>query len=104
MISLTIAAAVCLAADEPPAWAYAIAPAPALGAQAGAPASSQKYRLDGSNLLVTRAEISDAFGPADWFPRDHPPMPEIVAHGRRPDARAAFATTPTAKAARRTRA
>jgi hypothetical protein len=54
MLSLTVAEGVCLRADEPPAWAYAIAPAPAAGAQAAAPASSQKCRLDGSNLLVTR--------------------------------------------------
>jgi cytochrome c553 len=33
-------------------------------------------------------QIRDAFGPADWFPGDHPKMPDIVAHGRRPDVRA----------------
>jgi cytochrome c553 len=27
-------------------------------------------------------EISNGFGPADWFPEDHPPMPDLVAHGR----------------------
>jgi cytochrome c553 len=32
--------------------------------------------------------VSDGFGPADWFPGDHPTMPEIVAKGRRPDIRA----------------
>src|ERR1700692_3870568 len=30
----------------------------------------------------------DALGPPNWFPGDNPPMPEIVAHGRRPDVRA----------------
>jgi cytochrome c553 len=34
------------------------------------------------------ANIRDAFGPADWFPGDHPSMPEVVAKGRRPDVRA----------------
>jgi cytochrome c553 len=33
-------------------------------------------------------EIRDGFGPADWFPGDHPVMPEIVAKGKRPDVRA----------------
>jgi cytochrome c553 len=72
---------------EPPAWAYAIPlPAPA-GAPAPAPDTSMK-QLPGSTLSFTRQQISDGFGPADWFPDDHPPMPDIVAHGKRPDARA----------------
>ena len=33
-------------------------------------------------------QISDGFGPADWFPGDHPAMPNIVAHGKQPDVRA----------------
>ena len=44
--------------------------------------------LPGSTLSFTRQQISDGFGPADWFPGDHPAMPDIVAHGKRPDARA----------------
>jgi cytochrome c553 len=36
----------------------------------------------------TRQQIADGFGPADWYPEDHPVMPEIVAKGKRPDARA----------------
>jgi cytochrome c553 len=44
--------------------------------------------VPGSPLSFTRAQISDGFGPADWFPGDHPTMPEIVARGRRPDVRA----------------
>jgi cytochrome c553 len=84
-------------ADGPPAWAYGYpqsgaAAAPAggggggRGAQ-GAPDTSPKH-LAGSTLEFTLAQIRDGFGPADWFPGDHPTMPEIVAHGRRPDVRA----------------
>jgi cytochrome c553 len=72
---------------EPPAWAYAIPPPPAPGAPAPTPDTSMK-QLPGSTLSFTRQQISDGFGPADWFPGDHPPMPDIVAHGKRPDARA----------------
>ncbi|HLK61979.1 MAG TPA: c-type cytochrome [Bryobacteraceae bacterium] len=89
--------AVCTtsAADGPPAWAYGFpqpgAPAPPAGTPArgaqSAPDNSPK-RLAGSNLEFTLAQIRDGFGPADWFPGDHPKMPEIVAHGRRPDIRA----------------
>jgi cytochrome c553 len=73
--------------SEPPSWAYAIpAPAPA-GATPAAPDTSQK-QVPGSPLSFTRQQISDGFGPADWFPADHPAMPDVVAHGKRPDARA----------------
>jgi cytochrome c553 len=44
--------------------------------------------LAGSDRRFTMTEIRDGFGPADWFPGDHPSMPEIVARGRRPDVRA----------------
>jgi cytochrome c553 len=78
------------AAGEPPAWAYAIpAPRPA-GAPAPPPAAADTSmkQVPGSTLSFTRQQISDGFGPADWFPQDHPAMPDIVAHGKRPDARA----------------
>jgi cytochrome c553 len=75
------------AAGDPPAWAYAIpAPAPA-GAPPAAPDTSPK-QIPASTLSFTRQQISDGFGPADWFPGDHPTMPDVVAHGKRPDARA----------------
>jgi cytochrome c553 len=44
--------------------------------------------LPGTTKQFTRAEIANGFGPADWFPEDHPTMPEVVAKGKRPDARA----------------
>jgi cytochrome c553 len=82
------------AADGPPAWAYGFpqpgaAPAPAQpGGRGGQPPDTAPKRLAGSDLEFTPAQIRDGFGPADWFPGDHPKMPEIVAHGRRPDVRA----------------
>jgi cytochrome c553 len=39
-------------------------------------------RLSGSEGAFTVAQISYRYGPADWFPGDHPPMPDIVAHGK----------------------
>jgi cytochrome c553 len=86
---------VSFAADGPPAWAYGFpqagAPtAPTGGAGRGAQAApdTTPKRLAGSNLEFTLVQIRDGFGPADWFPGDHPAMPEIVAHGRRPEVRA----------------
>ena len=72
-----------------PDWAYAI-PQPAPPGQKAPPAApdTAPKQVPGSALTFTRAQISDGFGPADWFPGDHPSMPEIVARGRRPDVRA----------------
>ena len=98
---VVILTAVCIssmgllsAADGPPGWAYgfppgtsgtpAAAPAPA---PAAAPDTSVKH-LPGSSGAFTVPQIRDAFGPADWYPNDHPPMPDVVSHGRRPDVRA----------------
>src|ERR1035441_3677093 len=91
------------AADGPPGWAYGFPPNPAPAANpAGvpgggggrggrgpqAPPDTSVKHLDGSKLEFTRTQINDGFGPADWFPEDHPQMLDIVAHGRRPDVRA----------------
>src|SRR3954465_1313940 len=81
----------------PPPWAYgfpsvastmpAAAAAPAAPGAAPAPDTTPR-QLAGSTGSFTLAQIRDGFGPADWFPGDHPTMPEIVAHGKRPDVRA----------------
>jgi cytochrome c553 len=86
-------AGVVRAAGEPPAWAYAVGPAPAPGQAPAAPAQqappdTSLKQLPGSTLSFTLTQVRDAFGPADWFPGDHPTMPDVVAHGRRPDVRA----------------
>ncbi len=87
------------AADAPPGWAYGFPPASAPAANApaapggrgpasqAAPDTSPKH-LSGSSLAFTLPQIRDGFGPADWYPGDHPQMPDIVAHGRKPDVRA----------------
>jgi cytochrome c553 len=49
------------------------------------PPANEPKHLPGSTFTFTRAQANNLFGPADWFPNDHPKMPEIVAHGRKPD-------------------
>jgi len=92
LLAVTIAAADTFgAAAAIPDWAYAIPAGPPGGGGGGAPAAppdTSPKQLPGSTLTFTRQQISDGFGPADWFPGDHPTMPDIVAHGRRPDVRA----------------
>lgn len=87
IVAPLVTTSVLRAIGDPPAWAYAIPLPPTPGAPAAAPDTSLK-QIPGSPLSFTRQQISDGFGPADWFPGDHPAMPDIVAHGKRPDARA----------------
>ena len=82
--ALVLAGAAALAAEAPPEWAY---PAIPPGYQAPAE-SAQPIRLPGSDKSYTAKEIGDAFNPPDWNPNEHPPMPDIVAHGKKPDVNA----------------
>jgi cytochrome c553 len=43
--------------------------------------SNTLLRLPGSDLAFTQAQITAPFSPADWFPGDHPEIPDIVAYG-----------------------
>jgi len=52
--------------------------------------------IEGSDQKYTRARINDTFNAPDWHPNDHIPMPDIVAHGRKPNIIAcAYCHTPT---------
>jgi cytochrome c553 len=64
----------------PPAWAYPVNP-PGLPAPPDDPAPRH---VPDSTAEFTLAQIRDLFGVPDWHPDDHPPMPEIVARGRKP--------------------
>ena len=39
-------------------------------------------QVPGSAKTYDHAQV-DVFDPPDWFPEEHPPMPEVVRHGRR---------------------
>ncbi|HMB80673.1 MAG TPA: c-type cytochrome [Vicinamibacterales bacterium] len=96
--AVIFATALVFAANDgpPPPWAYGFPAAPGAepaatpaAAPAAAPAPDvTPRRVPGSTGSFTLAQIRDGFGPADWFPGDHPSMPEIVAHGKRPEVRA----------------
>ena len=74
-------------ASEEPLWAWGFRVP--VGARVTTTAPSVEPRpqgllhVAGSKARFTRAQIVNPFAPADWFPEDHPPMPEIVAHGAR---------------------
>ncbi|MBI2151028.1 MAG: hypothetical protein HYU27_10565, partial [Acidobacteria bacterium] len=99
-LAFVIAAGVLAAQQQstavPPPWAYGFdappgppAAAPAApgarggGAPAAAAPDTTQHKLAGSTLSFTVTQIRDGYGPADWFPGDHPAMPDIVAHGKR---------------------
>ena len=72
-----------------PPWAYALNPPATPGAApAAAPADNSQKHVPGSNVALTLPQTRDLFNPPDWYPDDHPAMPDVVAHGRRPDVRA----------------
>ena len=81
-------AATTQANDVPPPWAYGFAVPPPPNTPQAQPNPQQKldsvtlHTLPGSRFSFTRQQISNRYGPADWFPEDHPPMPDIVAKGK----------------------
>jgi cytochrome c553 len=94
-----------------PDWAYAVSPGAPIADPRGpqprpantAAASSQAarrgggppdptlYSVPGSKFQFTMAQIRSTTDPVDWFPEDHPPLPEVVTHGRPPVARPCYA-------------
>ena len=67
-------------AAELPDWAYPVGP------PATPPDDTvQEDRCRAVTRKYTQAQIDDRFSPPDWYPEDHPPMPEVVAHGKKPN-------------------
>jgi cytochrome c553 len=84
----------------PPAWPYGMpqlppgvvppqvpaqrtppAPGPAPAPNPNAPPPIL-LQAAGSTLQFTQQQVNDSYGPADWFPDDHPPKPDVVARGK----------------------
>ena len=78
-----------------PLWAYAFStlpepgdaaipqPNPARGLRPGDDPEevTRPRRVEGSSATFSREEIRDGHNVIDWFPGDHPPMPDIIKHG-----------------------
>lgn len=65
--------------DPPPDWAF-VAIVSAIDAQ-----PNGHVTVPGSSLhLGAGGKGNDDFYGTDWFPQDHAPMPDVVAHGRPP--------------------
>src|ERR1700744_1769781 len=78
LLGFTLAAAlsaVAYAADQSADWAYPVTPPP------GQLDNTVEKSVPGSTKQYTQKQIDDPFNPPDWFPNEHPPMPQVVAHG-----------------------
>lgn len=90
LCGLLVLKAVARADDVPPPWAYGFKEPPPppgtaqvpAGRPAPIPPDLKKYGLPGTERTFTRAEITAFFGPADYFPEEHPVPPLIVARGK----------------------
>lgn len=66
--------------DPPPPWAYPMA---APDSKAAVDYGTLRH-VPGSSAAWTLSQLSDRFFAPDWHPAEHPRMPEVVAHGRKP--------------------
>ncbi|MCM8578790.1 c-type cytochrome [Accumulibacter sp.] len=66
-----------------PMWAYPWDPKVKLP-----PGDHVPRSVPGSSATFSMAQAQDLYFAPDWHPDDHPPMPEIVARGRKPEVRA----------------
>ncbi|OFW00755.1 MAG: hypothetical protein A3I61_19560 [Acidobacteria bacterium RIFCSPLOWO2_02_FULL_68_18] len=94
------AAAVSGQVAAPPPWAFGFT---SVGTEPAAPPCAKEskpldcarlgaprpkdvvHKLPDTGRTFTEYDIHFDYGPADWYPDDHPAMPEIVAHGRERD-------------------
>ena len=96
-LACALAGAGLQAVADFPSWAYGVtapppppgtapaapAPAPAAPAAGGGPAADPTmHSLPGAAQQYLRSQIANQYGPADWYPGDHPQMPEVVAKGK----------------------
>jgi len=77
---LVLLPAMAMAADAPPDWAY---PATLPGFQLP-PDNGQPIHVAGSTRTFTEKDVGNGFNPPDWFPDEHSPLPDLVAHGKVP--------------------
>src|SRR5262245_44907960 len=67
--------------EPPPAWAYPVNP-PDFKLP---PDDGTLRRVPGSTAAFTLTQLRDRFFAPDWHPGDHPPRPQVVARGRKPE-------------------
>jgi len=79
MASLSSSAA--LGAEDPPTWAYPVNP-PDFKPRAE---DGIARRVPASSATYSVTQLRDRFISPVWHPNDHPPLPSVVAQGRKPN-------------------
>lgn len=79
--SIFVFATMSFGADVPPAWAYPVNPADFKPA----PDDGVPRHVPDSGAAYTLSQLRDFFIAPVWHPEEHPPLPPIVAQGRRPN-------------------
>ena len=67
----------------PPGWAYPVNPPD----DKPAPDDGSLKHVPGSSKAMTQTQALDSFNIPDWHPDEHPAMPDVVEHGRKPAVR-----------------
>lgn len=76
----TVALGVSQERSDVPAWAFPGSPTDSTVAD-----STRLHRVPNSRARFTLPQVVDRFAPPDWHPSGHAPMPDVVAHGRKPN-------------------
>src|ERR1017187_5791229 len=69
----------------PPYWAYCVDPPADASHAKSKPVDETPQHVPNSAASFTLAQIGELFAVPDWHPAGHPPMPDIVGHGRKPE-------------------
>jgi cytochrome c553 len=81
LLAMPVGAAPQSTISEPPWWAYPV-PSPNFKP---APDDGTIRKVPDSSAGFTLTQLRDRYLAPDWHPREHLKLPEIVAHGRKPD-------------------
>jgi cytochrome c553 len=81
IVSILWAGTPVLSQEVPPAWAYPVNPPDVKPP----PDDGTPRKVPNSELTLTLTQVRDLFYSPDWHPQDHPPQPEVVARGRKPE-------------------
>jgi cytochrome c553 len=80
MLSVALVSMAAGGAEGPPSWAYPMNP-PGYKAP---PDDGTLRRVPGSSVEMKLPEVRNLFSAPVWHPGDHPPLPAVVAQGRKP--------------------
>jgi cytochrome c553 len=82
VLSVALHVGTALAAERPE-WAFFLPSTETATVNAMPSNSAAQWSAPGSGKSYTRTQVQDVLNPPDWYPDEHPPMPDIVARGER---------------------